>query len=141
MSPIYPVSPSKQTLLEEEMARLGIDEADLEEAFLRGGGPGGQKINKTSVVVSLTHVPSGTTVRCQESRSQAMNRFLARRMLVDAIKEAVEGEKSRAQQAREKIRRQKRKRSKRAKEKMLADKRHTSVKKATRRKKATATDE
>ena len=115
------------------MARLGVREADLVEDFVKGSGAGGQKINKTSVAVFLVHPASGLSVRCQESRSQALNRFLARRLLVEKLEARVSGERSAEEQRREKIRRQKRKRSKRAKEKMLGDKKHHAEKKAMRR--------
>lgn len=114
------------------MLRLGIRESDLIEEFVKGSGAGGQKINKTSVAVSLRHLPTGLMVRCQESRSQALNRFLARRLLADKIEERILGKKSEEEQRREKIRRQKRKRSRRAKEKMLADKKHQGLKKKLR---------
>ncbi len=128
------VSEAKQKELEARMARLGLREADFEEEFIRGSGAGGQKINKTSVVVQLTHRPSGLQVRCQSSRSQAFNRFMARRLLADKVEEILLREKSERQQKIEKIRRQKRKRSKRAKDKMLEGKRHRSSTKAMRRK-------
>lgn len=131
--PIFPVSPDKQRQLEEEMERLGIVESDLLEAFIKGSGAGGQKINKTSIAVLVRHVPSGIAVRCQASRSQALNRFLARRLLIEKFKERIYGEQSAERQRREKIRRQKRRRSRRAKEKMLADKSHQSQKKDRRR--------
>ena len=130
--PLFPVSPEKQTQLEERMARLGLREADILEDFVKGSGAGGQKINKTSMAVSLRHLPTGLMVRCQESRSQALNRFLARRLLCDKLEERILGRRSEAQQQFEKIRRQKRKRSKRAKEKLLANKRHHSEKKRMR---------
>ena len=129
---LFPVSPEKQKQLEEKMQVYGIHEEDLVEDFVKGSGAGGQKINKTSVAVFLKHIPTGHQVRCQESRSQAMNRFLARRLLVDKIETQILGKRSAEEQAREKIRRQKRKRSKRAKAKMLQDKRHHSQKKALR---------
>lgn len=115
------------------MARAGISESDLEETFILGGGPGGQKTNKTSCNVRLTHVPSGTAVRCGETRSRETNRWLARRALAEKILEAERGEKSAAQKEREKIRRQKRRRSRRQKERMLEGKRERSEKKANRR--------
>lgn len=115
------------------MTRLGMEESDLVENFVRGSGAGGQKINKTSVVVMLRHLPSGIAVRCQESRSQALNRFLARRLLVEKLEAKIFGEKSEKQKAIEKIRRQKRRRSRRAREKMLADKRRQGEKKVLRR--------
>lgn len=129
----FPVSETKQSDLEARMAALGIAETDLIENFIRGSGAGGQKINKTSVAVWLKHTPSGTEVRCQESRSQALNRFLARRMLVERLEAKVRGETSERQQEREKIRRQKRKRSRRAQEKMLTNKRYHAHKKGLRR--------
>ena len=127
-----PVSAEKEKALLERMARLGVAESDLRETFVRSSGPGGQKVNKTSTCVQLVHVPTGLTVKCQRERSQALNRFLARRLLLDRIeklqKGVVEAERARA----EKIRRQKRKRSKRAKEKMLEGKRRQSEKKGLR---------
>ena len=130
--PLFPVSPEKQRQLEEKMRRLGLREDDLVEDFIRGSGAGGQKVNKTSVAVFLRHPPSGLEVRCQESRSQALNRFLARRLLVEKLAAKVLGEKTRTEQLREKIRRLKRRRLRRAKEKMLADKHHHSEKKQMR---------
>ncbi len=116
------------------MASLGVAESDLRETFVRSSGPGGQKVNKTSSCVQLAHIPTGLTVKCQRERSQAINRFLARRLLLDRIeklqKGVVEAEKERV----EKIRRQKRKRSKRAKEKMLEAKHRQSEKKSLRSK-------
>ncbi|MBI3541318.1 MAG: peptide chain release factor-like protein [Deltaproteobacteria bacterium] len=132
--PLFPVSPEKQRQLEERMARLGVRESDLIEDFVRGSGAGGQKINKTSVMVHLRHPPSGLDIRCQESRSQALNRFLARRLLVEKLESKILGKQSEEQQRREKIRRQKRRRSKRAKEKMLDNKKHQGSKKALRQK-------
>ncbi|MDO8518743.1 MAG: peptide chain release factor-like protein [Deltaproteobacteria bacterium] len=114
------------------MARLGIHEADLKEQFVRGSGAGGQKINKTSSTVILLHRPSGIRVRCQESRSQAQNRILARRLLVQKIGEQIQGIENRNRSACEKIRRQKRKRSKRGKEQMLRGKKHRSERLAQR---------
>ena len=130
---IFPVSPFKQKQLEERMARLGLKESDLAENFVKGSGAGGQKINKTSMVVTLTHPASGLQVRCQESRSQAMNRFLARRLLAEKLEAKIFGEQSAKEKERAKIRRQKRRRSRRAQEKMLADKRRHSEKKGLRK--------
>ena len=129
---VFSVSPLKEDELLARMARLGIREEDLEETFVRSSGPGGQHVNKTATAVALTHRPSGVTVRCQKTRSQAMNRFYARRILLDKIERQRLGEQSAEQQRIEKIRRQKRRRSRRARAKMLEDKRRQAGKKALR---------
>ena len=121
------------------MLKLGIREQDLDERFVRAGGPGGQNVNKVSTCVILIHRASGVSVRCQEERSQGLNRFLARKRLADKVEETLLGKASRRQQEIEKIRRQKRKRSKRAKEKMLETKHHRAGLKANR--KAVGNDE
>lgn len=131
----FPVSPSKQKELEARFARFGIREQDLEESFVRSSGAGGQNVNKVSTCVVLVHRPSGLEVKCQETRSQALNRYYARKILCEKIEHKVLGEKSAQEQKREKIRRQKRKRSKRAKEKMLQSKHHRSDLKKGRSKK------
>jgi protein subunit release factor B len=131
--PLFPVSLEKQKQLEDKMARLGVREEDLIEDFVKGSGAGGQKINKTSMAVSLRHEISGISVRCQESRSQALNRFFARRLLCEKLEEKLLGHASSERQRQEKIRRQKRKRSKRAKEKMLTNKKLHASKKEMRR--------
>jgi len=127
------ISSAKESALRRRMAELGIRESDLEESFIRSGGAGGQHVNKTSTCVQLLHRPSGLIIKCQQDRSQALNRFLARRLLVDKIEARLLGERSREEQRRQKIRRQKRRRSRRSKEKMLADKLHQSRKKENRR--------
>lgn len=115
------------------MAALDVREAEIEESFVRSGGHGGQNVNKVSTCVMLLHRPTGTKVKCQETRQQGLNRFIARRLLLDKI-EALKNGFVAAQRAEvEKIRRQKRKRSRRAKNKLLADKSHHADKKATRR--------
>ncbi len=129
---IFTVSPEKEKALLERMARLGITEHDIEEHFIRSGGRGGQHLNKASTCVYLKHMPTGIEVKCQEERSQALNRFLARRILVDKIESLMLGKQSAEQQRIEKIRRQKRRRSRRAKDKMLEQKRFHSVKKQMR---------
>lgn len=131
---MLPISPNKYQNLQERMIRLGIFEKDLEENFIHGSGAGGQKINKTSSTVQIRHIPSGIVVRSQEGRSQALNRFFARRLLVEKLEERFFKEKSEKQKQIEKIRRQKRKRSRRAKEKMLKAKKHQAEKKGLRKK-------
>lgn len=130
---MFPVSPEKAQALAARMAALGVREEDVEEQFVRSGGKGGQNVNKVATCVVLRHRPSGTLVKCQAARSQAMNRFLARRLLCEKLDERRRGAASAAEQAREKIRRQKRRRSRRAKAKMVAAKREHGEKKALRR--------
>lgn len=130
--PDFPVTESKRQELAARLAGLGLREEDFEERFVRSSGPGGQHVNKTSTCVVLRHLPSGLEVRCQQERSQALNRFLARRLLADKYEAMLKGKASAEEQRREKIRRQKRRRSRRAREKLLADKRHQSEKKARR---------
>ncbi|MBU1113260.1 MAG: peptide chain release factor-like protein [Candidatus Omnitrophica bacterium] len=130
-----PISRNKAKTIKEKMARLKIRESDFKEHFLRAGGRGGQKLNKTSSCVYLKHLPTGIEVKCQQERSQALNRFFARRILIEKIETLVLKEKSEKNKQIEKIRRQKRKRSKRAKEKILKAKHLHSEKKQFRREK------
>ncbi len=116
------------------MARLGIRESDIEESFVRSSGPGGQNVNKVSTGVYLKHLLTGIEVKCFGGRSQALNRFKARRLLASKVEAAVLGRESEERKRIEKIRRQKRKRSKRAKDKMLESKKRQSDKKSMRRK-------
>jgi len=123
------ISPETIERIRALMDEASIHEEDLEESFILGGGPGGQKTNKTSCVVRLSHGPSGVAVKVGESRSRETNRWLARRMLAETILEREHRRKSEARQKAEKIRRQKRRRSRRQKQKMLADKRaHSAIK-------------
>ena len=126
---VEPVSQNKKEQLTSRMKELGIREADLDESFILGSGSGGQKINKTASCVQLRHRPSGLDVKCQQSRSREMNRFLARRELCDKLEERVRGAASRRQQEAEKIRRQKRRRSRRQQAHVLdAKHRHSEIK-------------
>ena len=73
------------------LTALGVREADIEESFVRSGGHGGQNVNKTSTCVMLVHRPTGVQVKCQETRQQGLNRFIARRLLLDKIETAKNG--------------------------------------------------
>ena len=113
----FGVSPEKERALEVRLQGLHIHEDDLEETFVRSSGPGGQHVNKTSTCVRLVHRPTGLSVKVQESRSQGLNRFLARRLLADRVDQQLRGAASSHEQQRGKIRRQKQRRARRAKQK------------------------
>ncbi len=129
----FPVSLEKETQLAQRMIALGVCESDIEESFVRSGGHGGQNVNKTSPCVMLVHRPTGLQVKCQETRQQGLNRYIARRLLLDKVEALKNGFVAARRAEMEKIRRQKRKRSRRAKDRMLADKSHHAGKKASRR--------
>jgi peptide chain release factor len=107
----------------ERMRRLGIRDIDLEETFGRSRGPGGQHVNKVSTAVTLCHRPSGVSVTVQDSRSQAMNRKLARQRLLDAIESVREKRRAAEIAEREKMRRRKSPRPAALKAKILEAKR------------------
>ena len=110
----------------ERMLKLGIRDVDLEESFARSGGPGGQNVNKVATAVTLRHRPSGVSVTVQDSRSQAMNRKLARERLLDAIEHRQRAARRAQIAAREKERRRKSPRPAALKRKILESKRKRS---------------
>lgn len=112
---------------------MGGEGKGFEERFVRGGGPGGQKINKTSVVVVLRDPETGLEVRCDASRSRERNRELARRLLVEKIAGQRRQARAEAKAAREKERRRRRQKSPAQKARMVEQKRRTGAKKALRR--------
>jgi peptide chain release factor len=112
--------------IEQRMKELGILDSELEEIFARSGGPGGQNVNKVSTAVTLRHVPSGASVTVQDSRSQALNRKLARERLLDAIERRRRDERAAEIKRREKIRRQRSPRPRALKKRILEGKRQRS---------------
>ncbi len=112
----FAVSEKKMRQLLLQMEKLGLREEDLLEKFIRASGRGGQKINKTSSSVYLKHIPTGIEVKCMKDRSQSVNRFLARRELLERL-EDLSGGKSKRTLEIEKIRKRKSKKKKRGKEK------------------------
>jgi len=130
---MFPVSPTTERALAQRLLALGIREADLEERFVRSRGRGGQNVNKVATCVLLVHRPTGTMVKCQQERSQAMNRFRARQLLADKIERQLRGVASAEAQRIAKLRRQKRRRSRRAQEKVLEAKHARADIKALRR--------
>lgn len=110
----FAVSEEKNKWLRERMDALGIHEKDFVEKFVRSSGKGGQKVNKTSTCVYLKHIPTGIEVKCMKDRSQSINRFLARRELIEKI-ETLTGHVTSRDLRAEKIRKQKAKRVKKTK--------------------------
>lgn len=119
---IFNVSAKKEKALLDRMHELNVNEDDLEERFVRSSGPGGQKVNKTSSCVCLRHIPTDIAVKYQKERSQALNRFFARRTLLDQIELKQKGFIKEDRKRIEKIRSQKRKKRKSAKEKLTLKK-------------------
>lgn len=110
--------------LTKRMKKLRLREEDLEEDFIRGSGPGGQKVNKTSSTVVLRHIPSGLEVRCQRERSQVMNRHWARVELCDRLETVLKEARLAEQNDREKTRRQNRPRPRGLKHRILKEKKN-----------------
>jgi len=110
----FGVSPDKEQALADRMEALGIREEDIVEKFIRSGGHGGQNVNKVATCVYLKHLPTGTEVKCQQERSQALNRFLALRELADRIEMLLSPGTSERLQEKERLRRRKARRRQRS---------------------------
>jgi len=113
----FKVSPGKVEALQDRIRALGIDLAAVQEQFIQGGGPGGQKINKTANCVLLRYLPLGIVVRCQESRERSVNRFLALRELVDRVEMRISPSTSERLRSAERRRRNKARAHRRARQK------------------------
>ncbi len=127
----FPVYLSPEVL--EKAKKLKVFAEDIEEKFIRGGGSGGQKINKTSSCVWLKHLPSGTEVKCQKHREREKNRMSAYKLLINKIETEKMGKESAEAKRIFKIKKQKKRRSRKAKEKILADKAHRGELKKSRK--------
>jgi protein subunit release factor B len=112
----FGVTERKAVELVQRMAKCGLSEKDIEEKFVRSGGPGGQKVNKTSTCVHLRHIPSGLVVKMQKTRMQPLNRFYARRRLCEMLEEKTLGKQSPQAKKQNKIRKQKDRRRRRSRE-------------------------
>ncbi len=114
----FGVSMDKEQALFKKMKELGIEEDDLDEKFIRSGGPGGQNVNKVATCVQIKHKPTGIIVKIQDDRSQGVNRFLARRSLVSKIEERTSDKPTKEQLKIAKIQKQKKRRKRRTKSKL-----------------------
>ncbi len=117
----FGVTPAKEAELRRRMAACGLEEAQLSEQFIRSGGPGGQKVNRTASGVYLCHKPSGLEVKMQQARSQGLNRFYARRRMCQLLEARQLGEASPEARERERVRKQKERRRRRARKRNKGD--------------------
>ena len=109
----FGITERKRQELEQRMRDCGLAESDIEEKFVRSGGAGGQKVNKTSTCVHLKHIPSGLAVKVQKSRSQGLNRYYARKQMCELLENKLLGKESPEAKRKEKIRKQKNRRRRR----------------------------
>ncbi len=117
----FGVSVEKEEELLKKMDQLGVKEADIDEKFIRSGGPGGQNVDKVATCVQLKHLPTGITVKIQKDRTQGVNRFLARRSLLSKIEESISGKPAKEQLKIQKIQKQKKRRKRKTKAKLESD--------------------
>lgn len=103
----FGITGQKKEEIEQRMQRCGLFEKDLEEKFVRSGGAGGQKVNKSSSCVYLKHIPSGLAVKIQDSRSQGLNRYYARKRMCELLENKLFGKESPEAKRIAKIRKQK----------------------------------
>ena len=113
-----PIKPEKTKALKNEMDSLGIHDEDLEETFILAPKKGGQKVNKTSSCVFLLHKPTDISVKCFDDRSRELNRYHARKLLCDKIKEHVFCEKTEKQKKLDKLKKQKKRRHRKTQQKL-----------------------
>ncbi len=130
----FGISFSKQKAIEDKFIKYNIKDCDLVEKFIHSSGNGGQNLNKVATCVYLRYIPLNIEIKCQKYRTQLLNRYMARKILVEEIEKNLFDKQSEKQKKIEKIRRQKRKRSKRAKEKVFKAKKLNSLKKKDRQK-------
>lgn len=114
----FGISPAKVERLFGRMVEMGIREEDIEEKFIRSTGHGGQNVNKTSTCVQIKHIPTGIIVKSQKGRTQGLNRFLARRVLLEEFEEKLLGRESQKYKKNERARKQKLRRRRRSKKKL-----------------------
>lgn len=101
------ITEKKARQLALRMKALGLAERDIQETFVRSSGPGGQHVNKTSTAVVLTHIPTGITIKVQQDRSQALNRYYARKRLCEMLEIRLMGMSSPQARRTAKLRKQK----------------------------------
>ena len=108
------IKPEKIKALEERIKTLKISDKDIQEKFIRSRGKGGQNVNKNSTCVYLKHLPTSLEVKYDKDRSQYINRFMAKRLLVEKLEAMITGNKTEKDKKIDKLRKQKAKRKKRS---------------------------